>query len=362
MGQRFKKLLKRYWTVLWIATASLALISVFTYAAFTKTNRAKSVVARYGSVSTRFSSNYLATVAREKPMYVTSTDGKFGDSIFINNFALTNPTYHYDTVINYKLEMKLGYMSGSSFVAINGSTDPAVFDLGERYIIATVNSYNGTTVKTTRFGYNPGQTTIYADTILKNNNDEYLLSLPGTSSVSDIVTLTFSTNQKDSLFAETPIFTKKLYLEVTATPDPISSYSGLEPLTAWICLDKSTKVESITWTGDYNEDRSGQTPDELDGYNYVIQGMGAGTAKLRWKCDTLEINEQFLIDELGISVDNLPVASNWWKEVTFNVNANSGKNRYDLQFYRTGFQFDTAYDTWDKMDTYVEFIFPYDGQ
>ena len=160
------------------------------------------------------------------------------------------------------------------------------------------------------------------------------------------------------LFEETPVFRKKLYIEIKATPDPITSYAGLEPLTAWICLGKSTKVESITWTGDYNENRT-QTPDELDGYNYVIQGMGSGTAQLRWKSDYLEVSEQFLIDELGIEVDNLPTASNGWKSVTFTVDSNNSKNRYDLQFYRTGSQADSAYDTWGEMDGYVEFNFPY---
>ena len=358
MTHKLKKFIKRYWTLLWIIAALAVMLSAVVYAAFTKTNKAKSVVARYGTVSSRFSSNYLEETGREKPVYVTSTDGKFGDTVLISNYSQTNPTFHYDTVINYKLEMKLGYLNGSNFVPINGSTSSDVFDLGERYIIARVTGNNGF-AKTVRFGYNSGDSITYEDTIYKSG-DNYLLSLPGTASVSDAIELEFSADQKESLFAETPTYDKKLYLEITATPDPLSSYTGLTALSAQICLAQSAKVESITWTGDYNENMSagGKSPDELDGYNYVIQGMGSGTALLRWKPQYIEANEQFLLEELGLSIGQLPTESGGWKTIVFTVDSNA-KNRYDLQFYRSGSEDNASYATWDDMKNYVEFVFPY---
>ena len=122
MKQRFKAFIKRYWIAVWIIAVSVCWLSAYTFAAYTKTNRAKNVVARYGDVETRFSSNYLVENGSEKPIYVAQNDNKFGDTILISNFPQTNPTYHYDTVINYKLEMKLGYMNGTTFTwSVNGT-------------------------------------------------------------------------------------------------------------------------------------------------------------------------------------------------------------------------------------------------
>ena len=365
MEPRLKKFLKRYWIVLWIAAVSTVLLSFIAFAAYTKTNRAKSVVAKYGTVNSRFSSNYLEEVSREKSVYVTSTDDKYGDTVLISNYAQTNPTFHYDTVINYKLEMTLGYMNGNTFVPIDGDTSADDFVLGERYITATITGNNGYT-NTIKFGYNAGNAITYSDTVFKDNNGNYLLSLPGTTSVSDLVALEFSANQKTSLFAETPEFDKKLYLEMTATPDPLQNYTGLMPISAQICLSKSAKVESITWTGNFNEAGSdvsvGASPHNisspLDGFNYVIQGMGSGWAELKWKPGYVEISEQFLIEELEITPENLPVESDGYKTVRFQVDSNTKKNRYDVQIYRSGLQPDTAYSTWEQMNEYVEFTFP----
>ena len=365
MERRLKKIKKRYLIIICIVAISAALVSIIAFAAYTKTNKSKSVVAKYGTVNSRFSSNYLEEVSRERPIYVTSTDGKFGDTVLISNYAQTNPAFHYDTVINYKLEMKLGYMNGSTFVPIDGNTDSAVFNLGERYITAIITGNNGYT-NTIKFGYNNGNAITYSSTILKDNENNYLLSLPGTTSISDLIELEFSANQKTSLFAETPTFDKKLYLEITATPDPIQNYTGLEPISAQICLSKSAKVESITWTGNYNEAGSditvGSTPHNittpLDGFNYVIQGMGSGWAELKWKPAYVEISEQFLIEELGILPANLPTEVGGYKTVKFQVDSNTKKNRYDVQIYRSGLQPDTAYSTWEQMNEYVEFTFP----
>lgn len=368
MEQRLKKFYKRYWVTLWIIALSTVFVTVIAFAAYTKTNRAKSVVAKYGTVNSRFSSNYLEEAAREKPVYVTSTDGKFGDTVLISNYSQTNTAFHYDTVINYKLEMKLGYMNGSTFVPINGETDSEVFDLGERYITATITGNNGYT-NTIKFGYNNGSTIKYSDTILKDGEGKYWLSIPGTASISDMIVLEFSANQKTSLFAETPTFDKKLYIEVTATPDPIQNYTGLMPLSAYICLSKSAKVESITWTGNYNEAGSdisvGESPHNittpLDGFNYVIQGMGSGWAELKWKPEYVEVSEQFLIEELEIDSNNLPTVEGVYKTVRFQVDSNTKKNRYDVQIYRSGSQPDTAYSTWEQMNDYVVFTFPADA-
>lgn len=367
MEQRLKKFLKRYWLIMWIVAISTVLVTAVTFAAYTKNNRAKSVVAKYGTVNSRFSSNYLEESSRERPIYVTSTDGKFGDTVLVSNYSQTNTAFHYDTVINYKLEMSLGYMNGSTFVPIDGSTSESDFKLGERYITATITGNNGYN-NTIKFGYNGGNAIKYSDTILKDGEGKYLLSLPGTTSISDMIALEFSANQKTSLFAETPTFDKKLYLEVTATPDPIQSYTGLTPLSAYICLSKSAKVESITWTGNYNEAGSdisiGASPHNittpLDGFNYVIQGMGSGWAELKWKPDYVEVSEQFLIEELGISPNSLPAAEGGYKTVRFQVDSNT-KNRYDVQIYRSGSQPDTAYSTWEQMNGYVEFTFPVDA-
>ena len=366
MGQRFRKFLRQYWTILWIVAASLVLVSSITYAAYTKTNKTKNVVARYGTISSRFSSNYLEEIMKEKPIYVADTDGKYGDTILISNYAQANPTYHYDVVLNYQLEMRLGYMDGNNFVYLDANTDRAVFDIGNRYITVTIHGNNDYT-KTVKLGYNGEGNYVYQDIISKNGGN-YLLSLPGTVSATDRIEVEFSAGQKEDLFIENPTYPKKLYVEIQAIPDPPGTYTGLSSLKGRICLSKSERMEPITWTGAFNEagaDTSvGEPPHtvstQLDGYNYVIQGMGAGTARLEWKSGYLEVNELFLLDELGISPQNLPTESDGTKWVVFTVDSNT-KNRYDIQLYRTGTKSETEYDTWEEINSYVTFTFPYEG-
>lgn len=364
MERRLKIFLKRYWTILWLIIASVTLVTIYAFAAYTKTNRAKSVVARYGTVNSRFSSNYLEAVSREKPIFVTGTDGKYGDTITIGNYSQTNPTFHFDTVINYAISMKLGYMNGTQFTYLDSTTSSDDFDIGERYITATIVNQKEQS-KTVRLGYVAESTYKYEDEILLGDDDKYWLALPGTASVTDTISLEFSHDQKDSLFAETPVYDKKLYVEITAAPYPLGSYTELSTITAQICLSKSTKVESITWTGNFNEAGSdtsvGEAPHtlsaSLDGFNYVIQGMGSGWTELKWKSDYLEANEQFLIDELHIAPENLPTESNGWKSIKFYVDSND-TNRYDIQFYRSGTKAESDYDTWEEINSYIEFIFP----
>ena len=368
-----KKFFKQYWAVIWIVTASVAIFSLYAYAAYTKTNKAKSVVARYGTVETRFSSNYLLHDMNDTAVYISESDERYGDTVKISNFSRSNPAVYYESVIDYKLNMKLGYYSGDDFIYLTDSEEDKAL-IGTRYITANISGKNYS--ETVVFGYNApaveGASAAYVLTkdIEKDLSDNYIMFLPTNGSNTDNIELIFSQNQRDDLFAETPTFAEKLYLEIIATPDE-DDYKDLYPLKARICLSVTGQVESVIWKGNFNElgaDTDGAVTQNLDGYNYVIQGVGSGNMKLSWNSNYLEINERFITDDLHMSVPSAD--ANGIKTIIFTVNSNDvldehneitarGVSRYDLQFYCTGTQSDDKYDTWAKINSYVTCDFPY---
>ena len=315
--------IKKYWIATWIAIAVLVLlVSVVAHAAYTKTDSAKIVVARYGEVGNLFSSNYLQPGAVSNsyiyldPLGENDTAEDSGDFVRISNFAQGNQAIFYDRAINYNLTLKLLYNNNGTY---------------------------------------------------KNLSELPLTSsLAGRQASTDVIELLFSANQVSELSAPTGL--TKLYLEITATPNPSSTYKDLETLSTRMTLALSGSVNSVVWEGYYNDEavaRNAKANDAtqtlialpLEGYNYVIEGIGASTITLKWNTQYLNLNEGFILDTLNLSVPT-PVSDEnaddyGWATLSFP--ADSG--RYDLQFYRSGNKSDSDYNTWNQLLSYIDFSY-----
>lgn len=336
--------MKRYWLTLWLVVAvlSFAVVGVV-YAAFTKSNSEKTVLARVGKTGKLFSSNYLqkGTSIADTFFYVDAESTELVDFVRISNYVQGSPGKPYARAINYKLEMKLVYLDGENYTTFSNNSL-----IGTRYIKVKING--GSDIY---FGYNE------AANEYQNVAEAYTtnLSLAGGVPASDAVRVEYSPDQKALLTNPDP--TKpKMYLEIKATPTPASNYLDIDPLSGRLNLQLTGQVQSVVWSGYINEtgareNVSGTSPaSTLDDYNYVIEGTGKGTIRLTWNITYLELNHDF-IAELS-STEGYSYSAG---DLTFKVDSNI-TSRYDTQFYRTGAAL-TNYDDWNVVNGYITCTF-----
>lgn len=340
---------KRTAAIITVSFCSLLLIlSLVVMSSFINMNFEKLIVAKYGKTGILFSSNYLK-VGRPETSYVfvqapanaqSAQDGT--GSIRISNFSQGNQTIFYGRTINYTLSARLVYMDNDSFVS---ATDNII---GNRTISLKLGNNTYTLGKTANNTY--------------NTEVEFSSSLIGRQSSTDNITVTFDSTQVASLI-ETPENYKPLYIEVTATPTPLISYSDLGVISGRLCLALSSTEAAVNWEGYFNDDAEARTvtaADEtitplsrpMDGFNYVINGFGSATITLRWNSNYIELNKGFIKDTLG-NASELQADELGWKTIEFTP----AELHYETQFYKSGTYAPDCYDTWNEILSYVDFSY-----
>lgn len=358
MNDSIKKFIKRHWILLWIILTGIALISSVTvYAAYTKTNKAKLVVARYGENGDLFSSNYLKSgVITNVPIHVKADATTAGDNVRISNFAQGNQAVPYDRTINYTLTMRLLYNNNGSYEPVTSENASTV--IGTRYITASIGSNNYT------FGYiapsEEGADGTYS--LNEVTVPSAATTLEGRVPSTNSIAIGFDPSQITEL--TTPSGLPRLYLEMIATPP--TSYKDISTLQARLYLGLAGDDTTAYWEGYFNDEASAREAEPnaetetlvakaYEGYNYVLEGVGEGTVTLSWNSNYLELNEGFIVDTLKVSVP-LP-DSNGIKSIAFTVDSTNKESRYDTQFYRSGSKEASDYSSWNKINSYVEFSF-----
>lgn len=341
--KKISSYMKRYWLTLWLVVAvlSFAVVGVV-YAAFTKSNSEKTVLARVGKTGKLFSSNYLqkGTSIADTIFYVDAESSELVDFVRISNYVQGSPGKPYARAINYELEMKLVYLNGENYTVFS---DPSL--IGTRYIKVNING--GSVIY---FGYNEDADE-YQNVAAAYTTD---LSLAGGAPASDVIRVEYSPDQKALLTTPDPA-KPKMYLEIKATPTPASNYLDIDPLSGRLNLQLTGQVQSVVWSGYINEtgareNVSGTSASTLDDYNYVIEGTGKGTIRLTWNITYLELNHDF-IAELSTTEGYSYLAGDLMFKVDSNITS-----RYDTQFYRTGAAL-TNYDDWNEVNGYITCTF-----
>ena len=331
MGKSKKnKLIRLIAFVCAILLLSASVIVIF--AEFTKSLRVRRVISSSDSEIALFSSNYLSLINNDnlnkRIQYVDSVSQGSNFDITICNYAQGNPTDVYEREIKYDLVARLVRVSGNTRTIINNGNDVDA-DLSVDI------SFEGSviTLSKNQLSYT-----------FNNLGNHY--SLPGLVSTTKIIKVDF-----DSSFNEET----EIYLEIDAQLYPSSSaYLGIYDLNAYFNPMISSHSEVNSWSGEFNE-REAITPDNLDGFNYVISGNGVGTITLRWDTRYVEMNQQFLTKYASIfnkdEHDNYIFIDGNTKYVSFDVDS-SDIDRYDLQFYKTSL-ISSNYSTWNTVNSYI---------
>ncbi|MBQ7715643.1 MAG: hypothetical protein IJT70_07225 [Clostridia bacterium] len=287
------------------------LTGVVSYAEFTKSNRAKRVIASVEAAGVLFSSNFMlytegdnTVPSNSKTLYTGNESQGVVTTVTICNFAQGNPAKVYDTDITYTLTAKLVYVE-------NGTKRLATHDeIGDLSVILNYNS----DTESTAF-------TLDSDHISKTFLST---ALDSGSSATDTCRVEFSPGFNDE--------NCKIRLYMIAVPT--TARGDISMIDATFGTAVSHERQSISWEGYFNEAgargvANASFPTAFDGFRYVITGTGEGTIKLSWKHALVHPNTLFL-DEIG----ETPTVSGEWSYVDFSVDSDE-ISRYDTQFYYT---------------------------
>lgn len=287
------------WAVFLIIALSALLLGFASYAAYTNLNSVKRVVSTQGLKGTPFSSNYLNLTPRDESSYsiknipFPESEATTSFNIDVCNYIHNNPSKFNDNDINYTFSLTL---VGAAGVSLDGLSV----------------SFGGTSCSFTDGVCSIPNQTLKGGTKSVNR---YSITVPKS-------------------------FRDKVKIEAAAIPDKGSyRYTGYFKLGRIFAFTSKSETAAI-WTGSFTE----TSAEGYDGFNYILSGQGKGTVTLTWDPDKLEISRIFL-ENNGIT----PSGGSFTIPVDSEV-----KNRYDIQFYKTG---NGDYSSMETVGGYVSISF-----
>lgn len=287
-------------------------------AVFTSSLHAQRTIAAYDTEGDRFSSNYLLKGDSKnniRTVFTTSVSSPVVAVVTVCNYQQGRQTLAFAETVSYTLTARLVKYDG---------TDP------DEYVPvdAAYLSSEGLTGYTVTLADDAGTVTrvLGGATV----STAFSGTLAGGTAVSDAYTVTFSTG-----FAE---YNPNLYLEMIAVPN-----TRLLPTIRGVFKpDLRAAGASDYWTGAFR-DNTASAPSAYDGFNYLVSGMGSGTATLSWDGTRIKLSD--------VSRDVLlavPGASQTGNSITFPVDSDL-ESHYDLQFYKVNI----SSETWPQMSSSV---------
>lgn len=287
------------WAVFLIIALSALLLGFASYAAYTNLNSVKRVVSTQGLKGTPFSSNYLNLTPRDESSYSVKniifpeSEETTSFNIDVCNYIHNNPSKFNDNDINYTLSLKLVGAEGVSTEGLSVSFGGTAYSFTDGVFSIPNQTLKGSTKSVNR----------YEITVPKSFRD-------------------------------------KVKIEAVAVPEDGSyRYTGYFKLGRLLAFTSKSETAAI-WTGSFSE----STADNYDGFNYILSGQGAGTITLEWNAEMLEISRIFL-ENNGIAESGGSFTMTVDSEV---------KNRYDIQFYKTG---NGDYSSMETVGSYVSISF-----
>ncbi len=302
--------IRRNWITVWLVVAIFSLVSIVSYAAYTRVNITKRVMSTGAGVGDRFSSDVMSaagTVTRKG--YNTRTD--ITPSVTGNVFNYPHPkaSLYRNVKTDYKVTATIGTYVNGSFSALAGDD---LTNLSDDYSI----KYKST------------------GTVQKFKEKSGVIELRGSMAAGKIdpdeIYMYFSVNE---LGLNPPGY----FIQLIAEPDE----TELPTLTGYVTV-RYQEVADSGWKGSLEELEEGH----YDGYNYILEGNGSGKITFRYNPDKVNINQYFLHNsENTFYINNAEVmgsasvtessfpTTNGMTEITLVVDSED-KNRYVIQFYK----------------------------
>lgn len=320
------------WVTIWLILVCAALMVTGSYAAYTKVEYVKRVVASKNvqAETVLFSSNYMSLRGKSENTYPlrvipVGTQNDASVTVTVCNFLQSDLTRVNEVDIPYTLEASLVDADGNSI------------DLSKEF------SYQSgeTEVKITGADL-AAQITINGTAFSGGSFSSGTETLPGGVATSHSYKITIP-KQYISILSEVGI-------QMHAVPENLD-----KQLMARLWFGAGS-LELTQWQGRF-EDLNGKMA-EYDGFNYTIFGTMKQTLRLYWNPDRVTLGK-WSRQELGIEEGKEPVSTEDGNMCYFDipVGGEGMPTSYTLQFYRVGGipQDETpeivkGYVSWDKVD------------
>ncbi len=339
--KKFFKKLKKYWITVWLVVA-VAAVSVFVvYASYTGIYSVKRVVSTKASAGVLFSSNsmqsYSGDAIPSRHITTSQESGAYTYNLTVCDFAQVDPTTRYTSNdgIPYTLTAQLYVkMGGTTYYPVSDTThvsEEVRNDAKDRNFSIRYSSDGGDDVTSSNESISlvddindDGKrfdVVTYANTRIRpkvegreipNGTNKYAITFDGYE---------LTDNQ-----------TYDYYVKVVA--EPTNGDAALEKIACYLYLTK-TVTANAAWSGRLQEtgDTSG-----YDAYNFVVEGTGLGTVKVRWNSNFIDVNEIFIAqNDLQVFDETTNGQENGWKYFELKVGKEvSGTviSRYEIQLYK----------------------------
>lgn len=300
------RIFKKNWITVWVIVAALTLCGIFAYAKFADNkNFTKRVIAADTGNKTLFTSNYLTESHYKNSKTVPkSTSNSTFFEITVYNYDRNNPSTFYPTAISFTLNASL-YKSGGTQLYNSTSDATALDDIWGDDVI---NIYKGSKTSTPII-------VLDKDTV-SDFEPQTLAPEEGEKSASE------------TYYIEMPasVIDKDIYVKLEA--DPTASHSDIYAIDAYFYVKTNSVDLSTGWNIALNENTSGTTPAEYDGFNFVITGNGTAAKTLTWDNTLIRPNRQQISQLFGITLSG--------SETSISINlpsASDNSGQYIIQFY-----------------------------
>lgn len=305
-------------------------ISSIVYSEYVKSTRGKRVVGPHDSTTSLFSSNYLSPTSvntiNRRILYVKTANDNATADVTICNYAQGNAGTYNNINLSYDLIVTLGTFSGGTFTQ---ATSAQVGDL------SLTLTFNRDTANMVTLNSSHLQNTISSTLLANTESTDHLLVEYSTG---------FNSNNPNNICAK---------IEANLNP----SVTGLSDLDAIFSTALAGEDTDSGWKAYFDEPGASgvsgaKNPNELDGFNCTITGVGTGTIRFYWYSSALVINEIFL-SEISATVNTGTGAYSGYNYIDITVNSNT-RSRYDFQLYRNEGT-TNSFSSWDVVKEYIKF-------
>lgn len=337
------KTLRKHWTRVWLIVILLMSGGIYvTYAVYTEVSSVKRVVSTQAAPVEMFSSNCM------RPDISSRRLSSAEYSVTVCNFDQDKPTIYNPSTISYTLHAELQIKQGDNYT--NLATYLNTLDRSNAEQLAIYNDYITKATKYSIYKTEDDAT----GTVTESENSFTADNSFSVTLAADSLAAQHSSVDKYKVKidpASINATNTDIYVHVWAVPTEPANLSTIATRLYGTAISES----AATWSGSFNEQNCDTV--DYDFYNYIITGSGAGTVDIIWDSSKFNINEFFFNTALSgnsfYNDNNTPseiLSSDakygsgkydgkyvGWSKVTLNVGtgANSNKNRYELQLYKT---------------------------
>ena len=346
MNEKIITFLKKYWLPLWCIISALSFFGLYAAAEYsTSSGTMKKVVASTSNQGKMFSSNILVengnsnyvakyfTTHEKNPQ--TNDTAPYDVDLYLWNYSLNNLSKWYPSDIDYTITFTMMDSSGDQakvtsenmgsrtvqLIKVTETVDP---DTGDK----TTEKHEDVleTLSSSTLAYTTAKQTLSHDTS-KSAEEHYVLRFSSNWNLDD-----------DTEFC----------VQAIAAPyngGDNTKYKDISPLSAIIGLKKINGGDSTGWQAYLAEQSDGLAVSACDGYNLVVTGSGAATITIKWDTEKIACNKNFYnstIYSFGSGEVVYTKPSTGSNIATLVIKADTGssatsnRNRYDIQFYKTG--------------------------